>query len=87
MDGEVLAGVDFELHPHAHDGCDRRVEAVVERESAVPRFPFRLAEPWVEHSPYFVDERPDGPCVALNEVDILRVSSGRVEEELVKQNL
>ena len=85
MHGEVLASVDLDLHTHAYDRREGRVEAVVEREATMAGLPLRLAEPRVEDRADLVDERPDRASVALHEVDVLGVATGRIEEELVQR--
>ena len=82
--GEVFPCVDLDLQPRSHLWRKRCVEPVDEHESPLFLPPFRLSEPRVERLANGAGQLPDWAGRSLYEIDVLRVASRGVEEQLVE---
>ena len=81
---EVLARVDLDLEPHPDGGRFLRVETIDEVDAALFEVALWRAQPRVEHGADQVERVADGLGFDLDEVDVLRVSGGRMQVELVQ---
>ena len=81
--GKVLPGVDLDLQPQLQRWGILGVEAIYERDPPLLEETRRRAEPWIERTTNGVEGLADRPGLYLHEIDVLRVSRGRKQVELV----
>jgi hypothetical protein len=81
----MLAGVDLDLDPQRLGRRVFRLKPKGHGGQAGPLFALRDAHPAFQYFPNPIEHRADWPRLTLNQIDILGITLGAVEEQFVQR--